>query len=33
MNEFAAQIATLTVWTVAFFGAAWLLFHRKQEAG
>jgi ABC-type transport system involved in multi-copper enzyme maturation permease subunit len=33
MNEFAAQIATLAVWTIAFFGAAWLLFHRKQEAG
>jgi len=33
MNEFAAQIATLTVWTVAFFAAAWLLFHRRQETG
>ncbi len=33
MNEFAAQIATLAVWTIAFFGAAWLLFYRKQEAG
>lgn len=33
MNEFAAQIATLAVWTIAFFGAALLLFHRKQEAG
>ncbi len=33
MNEFAAQLATLAVWTIAFFGAAWLLFHRKQEAG
>jgi ABC-2 type transport system permease protein len=33
MNEFGAQIATLAAWTVAFFGAAWLLFHRKQETG
>lgn len=33
MNEFGAQIATLAAWTVAFFAAAWLLFHRKQEAG
>lgn len=33
MNEFASQIVTLVVWTVAFFAAAWLLFHRKQEAG
>ena len=33
MNEFGAQIATLTVWTIAFFAAAWLLFHRKQETG
>jgi ABC-type transport system involved in multi-copper enzyme maturation permease subunit len=33
MNEFAAQIATLTAWTVAFFAAGWLVFHRKQETG
>ncbi len=33
MNEFGTQLATLAVWTVAFFAAAWLLFHRKQEAG
>lgn len=33
MNEFGTQIVTLAAWTVAFFGAAWLLFHRKQEAG
>jgi ABC-2 type transport system permease protein len=32
MNEFGTQLATLAVWTIAFFGAAWLLFHRKQEA-
>jgi ABC-2 type transport system permease protein len=33
MNEFAAQIATLAAWTVVFFAAAWLVFHRKQETG
>jgi len=33
MNEFGAQIATLAAWTIAFFGAAWLVFHRKQETG
>ena len=33
MNEFAAQIATLTAWTIAFFAAAWLVFHHKQETG
>jgi len=33
MNEFAAQIATLTAWTIGFFAAAWLVFHRKQETG
>jgi ABC-type transport system involved in multi-copper enzyme maturation permease subunit len=33
MNEFGAEIATLAAWTVVFFAAAWLLFHRKQEAG
>jgi ABC-2 type transport system permease protein len=33
MNEFGFQLATLAVWTVAFFAAAWLLFRRKQEAG
>lgn len=32
INEFGTQLATLAVWTIAFFGAAWLLFHRKQEA-
>ncbi|HEX9099590.1 MAG TPA: ABC transporter permease subunit, partial [Candidatus Dormibacteraeota bacterium] len=33
MNEFGAQIVTLVAWTIAFFGAAWLVFHRKQETG
>ncbi len=33
MNEFAVQIATLAAWTIAFFAAAWLVFHRKQETG
>jgi ABC-2 type transport system permease protein len=33
MGEFEFQLTTLAVWTVGFFGAAWLLFHRKQEAG
>jgi len=33
MNEFAAQIATLAAWTIAFFAATWLVFHRKQETG
>jgi ABC-2 type transport system permease protein len=33
MNEFGFQVATLAVWTVAFFLGAWLLFRRKQEAG
>jgi ABC-type transport system involved in multi-copper enzyme maturation permease subunit len=33
MNEFGAQIATLAAWTIAFFAAAWLVFHRKQETG
>jgi ABC-2 type transport system permease protein len=33
MNEFGFQVATLAVWTVAFFAAAWLIFRRKQEAG
>jgi ABC-2 type transport system permease protein len=33
MNEFAAQIATLAAWTIAFFAAGWLVFHRKQETG
>ena len=33
MNEFAAQIATLAAWTIAFFAAAWLVFHHKQETG
>jgi len=33
MNEFSTEIETLAIWTVAFFAAAWLLFHRKQEAG
>lgn len=33
MDEFTFQIETLTVWTVAFFAAAWLMFRRKQEAG
>lgn len=33
MGEFGSEVATLTVWTVAFFAAAWLFFHHKQEAG
>ncbi len=33
MNEFAAEIATLAAWTIAFFASAWLVFHRKQETG
>jgi ABC-type transport system involved in multi-copper enzyme maturation permease subunit len=33
MNEFVREVTTLAIWTVAFFGAAWLLFHRKQESG
>ncbi|MEA2629112.1 MAG: type transport system permease protein [Chloroflexota bacterium] len=33
MNEFGLQLITLAIWTVAFFVAAWLIFHRKQEAG
>jgi hypothetical protein len=33
MNEFGAQVATLAAWTIAFFAAAWLVFHRKQETG
>lgn len=33
INEFMAQITTLAAWTIAFFAAAWLLFHRKQETG
>jgi ABC-2 type transport system permease protein len=33
INEFVAELETLTVWTVGFFVAAWLLFRRKQEAG
>jgi ABC-type transport system involved in multi-copper enzyme maturation permease subunit len=33
MNEFGLQLITLAIWTVAFFAGAWLLFHRKQEAG
>ena len=33
MNEFGTQLLTLAVWTIAFFAAAWFLFHRKQETG
>ena len=33
INEFVTQITTLAAWTIAFFAAAWLLFHRKQETG
>jgi ABC-2 type transport system permease protein len=32
MDEFGRQVATLAVWTVAFYGAAWAVFRRKQEA-
>ena len=33
MDEFGTQLATLAVWTLGFFIAAWLLFHRKEETG
>jgi ABC-2 type transport system permease protein len=33
MNVFGRQIATLAVWSLVFYGAAWLLFRHKQEAG
>jgi ABC-2 type transport system permease protein len=33
MNEFGSEVATLAVWTAAFFAAAWFFFHRRQEAG
>jgi ABC-type transport system involved in multi-copper enzyme maturation permease subunit len=33
MGEFGSEVATLAVWTVAFFTAAWLFFHHKQETG
>lgn len=32
MDEFGRQVATLAVWTVAFYAAAWALFRRRQEA-
>lgn len=32
MNEFGRQVTTLAVWTVVFYGAAWAIFRRKQEA-
>jgi ABC-2 type transport system permease protein len=32
MNEFGRQVATLAVWTVAFYAAAWALFYRREEA-
>ena len=31
MDEFVRQVATLTVWTVAFYVAAWALFYRREE--
>jgi ABC-2 type transport system permease protein len=33
MNEFTKEVATLAVWTAAFYVGAWLLFRRKQESG
>jgi ABC-2 type transport system permease protein len=33
MTVFTHQIAALAGWTVAFFAAAWFLFHRRQETG
>lgn len=32
MDEFGRQVATLAVWTLAFYAAAWALFYRRQEA-
>ncbi len=33
MSEFRSEVATLAVWTLAFFVAVWFFFHHKQEAG
>ena len=33
MHEFGSEVATLAVWTVGFFAAAWFFFHHRQEAG
>lgn len=33
MQEFGSEIATLAVWTAAFFAAAWFFFRHKEEAG
>jgi len=33
MQEFGSEIATLAVWTAAFFVAAWFFFRHKEEAG
>ena len=33
MTAFGHQLLALGIWTVAFFGAAYVLFHRKQETG
>ncbi len=33
MREFSSEVATLAVWTAAFFAAGWFFFHHKQEAG
>jgi ABC-type transport system involved in multi-copper enzyme maturation permease subunit len=33
MDVFARSVAALAGWTIAFFAAAWLLFHRRQETG
>jgi hypothetical protein len=32
MDEFGRQVTTLAVWTAAFYGGAWAIFRRKQEA-
>jgi len=33
MQEFGSEIATLGLWTVAFFASAWFFFRRREEAG
>jgi len=33
MHEFGSEVATLAVWTVGFFAAAWFFFRRREEAG
>ncbi len=33
MREFGSEVATLAVWTVGFFAAAWFFFRQREEAG